>query len=174
MSQAASFGNAYIKEELQLQKWLPLVRSRANAFRGKGIEAEDLVQEGMIALLDALRAYDADRGASFKTFAYVCITNHLTTVTERADKRVETVSIDDSGRDFIPGKDPQELAVSRVYLKNWLIDAYKLLSPLEEKVLKLYLSGHSYRQISEVTEMSEKAVDNALCRAKHKLRGVKF
>jgi len=173
MLQAALSDNSNLREELQLQKWLPLVRSRANAFCGKGLEADDLIQEGLIGLLAAIRGYDAERGASFKTFAYICITRHLTSVIDKADKRVETVSMDDD-RELFPDKDPQELVVSREYMSNWLNDAYKLLSQLEEKVLKLYLSGNSYRQISDKLGISEKAVDNALCRAKHKLRGVKF
>ncbi len=174
MAQAARVDNANFKEELQLQKWLPLVRSRANAFRGKGMEADDLIQEGLIGLLYAIRAYDADRGASFKTFAYICITNHLTSVMEKADKRIETVSIEDDDRQFIPDKDPQEVVVSREYLENWLADACKHLSEREEKVFSLYLSGYSYHSMAEMLGISEKAVDNALCRAKSKLRGVKF
>ena len=174
MSQAASFDNSNFKEELQLQKWLPLVRSRANAFRGKGLEADDLIQEGLIGLLNAIRAYDTEKGASFKTFAYVCITNHLSSAVEKVNNNVETVSIDDDESEAVSQRDLQELVISREYMENWLIDAYKLLSPREEKVLKLYLSGCSYRQMSEMLEVSEKAVDNALCRAKYKLRGIKF
>lgn len=174
MSQQTSFDNSIFKEELQLQKWLPLVRSRVNAFHGKGMESDDLMQEGLIGLLDAIRAYDPEKGASFKTFAYVCITNRLSSVAVKADKQIETVSIDDDEREVVSERDPQEFVISREYMQNWLKDACKLLSPREEKVFKLYLSGCSYRRMSEMLEISEKAVDNALCRAKSKLRSVKF
>ena len=36
-----------------------------------GAEKEDLIQEGMIGLLKAIRAYDKDKTASFKTFARI-------------------------------------------------------------------------------------------------------
>ena len=174
MSQAAAVENGNIREELKLQKWLPLVRSRANAFRGKGLEEDDLIQEGLIDLLDAIRRYDPERGASFKTFAYICITHCLVSAVEKVDKRVYTVSIDDDEQNIGPEKDPQEVVISRDYMKNWLDDAYKLLSSLEEKVFKLYVSGKSYHQISDMLGISEKAVDNALCRARAKMRRLKF
>ena len=56
-----------------------------------------------------------------------------------------------------------------------IISGYNIYpATIEEKVLKLYLSGHSYSQISEALATGEKAVDNALCRARQKLRRVKF
>jgi len=58
--------------------------------------------------------------------------------------------------------------------ERWLDVAVKKLSALEEKVLRLYLAGYSYSQIADAVNSSEKTVDNALCRAKNKLRDVKF
>ena len=41
---------------------------------------------------------------------------------------------------------------------------------LEKQALMLYLGGLTYRQISVALETSEKSVDNAIFRAKRKLR----
>ena len=161
-------------EETKLQKWLPLVRSRANAFREKGVEADDLVQEGLIGLLSAIRSYDESRGASFETFAYVCITNRMKSAVSLAVKRTEMVSLDENQESPDIKADPQEIVLSDDVAERWLEAAVKKLSVLEAKVLRLYLSGHSYRQIAGAVNASEKTVDNALCRAKNKLRDVKF
>ena len=161
-------------EETKLQKWLPLVRSRANAFREKGVESDDLVQEGLIGLLSAIRSYDESRGASFETFAYVCITNRMKSAVSSAVKRTETVSLDEGQESPDVKADPQEKVLSDDVAERWLEAAVKKLSVLEAKVLRLYLSGHSYRQIAGAVNASEKTVDNALCRAKNKLRDVKF
>ena len=43
------------------------------------------------------------------------------------------------------------------------------LSPLEKRVLDLYLDGLSYRNIALVLQKDEKAVDNAVQRIQRKL-----
>ena len=45
----------------------------------------------------------------------------------------------------------------------------KALSPMERRVLSLYLDGLSYPQIAARIEKPLKSVDNAMQRVKHKL-----
>lgn len=55
-----------------VERYAPLVKKIANHLRGRlpdGVEVEDLVQTGLIALLDAARSYSAAKGASFETYA---------------------------------------------------------------------------------------------------------
>ena len=47
-----------------------------------------------------------------------------------------------------------------------------VLSGFEQRVLTLYLSGHSYLEISQLLRTTPKAVDNALQRVRRKLRSV--
>ena len=44
------------------------------------------------------------------------------------------------------------------------------LSEAEQRVLTLYLSGHSYQEIARLMGTAPKAVDNALQRVRRKLR----
>jgi RNA polymerase primary sigma factor len=55
-----------------------LVRAVAWRYRGLGLPTEDLVQEGAIGLLAAADDYEADRGASFSTYAYLRIRAAMT------------------------------------------------------------------------------------------------
>jgi RNA polymerase sigma factor (sigma-70 family) len=55
-----------------------LVRGLAHRFCGRGVDREDLVQEGTIGLLDALGRYDHTRGVRFSTYATWWIRNALT------------------------------------------------------------------------------------------------
>ncbi|MEG0018692.1 MAG: sigma factor-like helix-turn-helix DNA-binding protein [Hydrogenoanaerobacterium sp.] len=48
-----------------------------------------------------------------------------------------------------------------------------LLSPFEQKTLRLYLSGISYEDIAKAQGTTPKAVDNALQRVRRKLREIK-
>lgn len=61
-----------IRQRDRLEEHLPLVRRQALALQVRlpaSVELDDLIQAGMIGLLDALNRYDAAHGASFATFA---------------------------------------------------------------------------------------------------------
>lgn len=57
-----------------VQEHAPLVKRIANHLRGRlphGIDLDDLIQVGLIALLDAARQYSSAKGASFETYASI-------------------------------------------------------------------------------------------------------
>lgn len=45
----------------------------------KGAEREDLVQEGMIGLMKAIKSFDENKSACFSTFASICIKRQIIT-----------------------------------------------------------------------------------------------
>ena len=50
-----------------------------------------------------------------------------------------------------------------------------MLSDKEMQVLKLYLKGYTYKEISNILKISEKSIDNSLSRIKTKLKeNIKF
>lgn len=161
-------------ETEKLEKWLPLVRSRAYAFRQSGAETEDLIQEGLIGLLYAVRAFREGYAASFETFAYICITNRLRFAAARLGRQLsvngDEEDIAQSSLSVGCEEDPQELFIIGEQVQGWFDAADKLLSPMENRVLRLYLSGYSYREMASALKISQKSVDNALSRARKKLR----
>lgn len=56
---------------------LGLVHMCANRFRGKGIEYDDLYGSGCIGLMKAARAFDAERGVRFSTYAVPVILGEI-------------------------------------------------------------------------------------------------
>jgi RNA polymerase sigma factor for flagellar operon FliA len=71
--QAYAIAGQLPPEEL-VERYAPLVKKIANHLLGRlpdGVELEDLVQTGLIALLDAARQYTPSRGASFETYASI-------------------------------------------------------------------------------------------------------
>ena len=55
-----------------IQKYASLVKKIAHHLLGRlppSVQVEDLIQAGMIGLLEAYRNYDEDKGASFETYA---------------------------------------------------------------------------------------------------------
>lgn len=63
--------------EFLIKRHSKLVKRCVRPFFLAGADAEDLSQEGMLALLKAVYQYKADQGASFETFARTCITRRV-------------------------------------------------------------------------------------------------
>jgi RNA polymerase sigma factor (sigma-70 family) len=65
---AAQAGDAQAREQL-IEQLLPLVSSLARSYRVDGLDHRDLVQEGVVGVLRALRRYDPARGTPFRAWA---------------------------------------------------------------------------------------------------------
>lgn len=71
-----------------VERHAPLVKRIALHVRSRlpdGIELDDLVQVGLIALLEAARAYAPDKGASFETYAGIRIRGAMLDEVRRTD-----------------------------------------------------------------------------------------
>lgn len=166
-----------LDESVRIESYLPLVHSRVNAFRHCGIEPDDLFQEGIIGLLNAVRSYRPECGASFETFAYTCITNRLRSAVTAAGRNIYAVSYDEWQNSEHPlseepegGADPQEIVAGREEMARWRQMVSQRLSDFERRAIGLFLNGYSYEEIAVVLHHPVKAVDNALQRARRKLR----
>ena len=60
-----------------IARYIFTVRSRAGVYEKSGIDFEDLVQEGYIGLMNAVKNYENSFGTSFSTFAYMCIDRNI-------------------------------------------------------------------------------------------------
>ena len=66
-----------VAEERLVMRYNRLVRMCARPYFLAGGDSEDLIQEGMVGLLAAIREYDSSKAAVFRTYAEVCIKNRL-------------------------------------------------------------------------------------------------
>lgn len=172
------------EEELSLlfRRFTSLVRRQAASLPSRQMEAEDLVQEGMMGLLSAVRTYESG-SASFRTYASVCVRNRILSAVKRsaAARRVpvsDFVRTDDDPDSALelPGEqaDPAQLVVQKEEDRRLEGRLRRLLSPKEYTVLMLYLQAYAYQEIAAAMRMSAKAVDNALQRARRKLVSSSF
>ena len=83
LQKLAADGDSYAEEEL-VSRYMRLVRICARPLFLAGGESEDLIQEGMFGLLSAVRQYNNEHNASFKTFAEWCIRNRLRSAVKSA------------------------------------------------------------------------------------------
>lgn len=134
---------------------------------------EDWFQEGMIGLLTAVRSYNESRGTAFATYATVCITNRLSSVCRRVAGNANAPL--DESLEFTDSVVPPAASVEESYIsseyRSFISEKFfSILSEAERKVIGFYIAGYSYQEIAARLDMTEKAVDNALCRAKAKLK----
>ncbi len=176
-------------EEYLAERYMRLVRSCAHPLYLAGGDSEDLLQEGMIGLLSAIRQYDAVSGTSFRTFAEHCIRMRLLSAVKSASRlkhlplndglSLEQLSEDSPMKlsatpDFL-WCDPEELVLARERTEELYGELSQRLSRMEKQVLALYLEGLSYREIASHLSKEEKAIDNAVQRIRRKLaRNPKF
>ena len=170
-------------EETLVTRYNRLVRTCARPFFLTGGDSEDLTQEGMVGLIKAVREYDGEKDASFRTFAEICIRNRLYSVLRSAarDKHKalnQSVSLDTpdfdsnsytSGPSNLAQRNPEDTMIDREHTAALLAGVRKQLSEFEAKILGYYLDGLSCRQIAETVGKPAKSVDNAVQRIRRKV-----
>ena len=168
-------------------KYKSMVRKKARAMYLLGGENEDLIQEGMIGLIKAVRDFKEEQGASFQSFAELCVSRQMYSAIEASKRKkhfplnsyislYEESEVQKNGRkmpliDTIESEqetNPEALYFGKEYTEAFVEQLKEKLSPMENRVLSLHLQGTDYRQIAELLGKSPKSIDNALQRIKGK------
>lgn len=173
-------------EEILIEKYKGLVRAKAKAYFIAGAEAEDVVQEGMIGLMKAVRSFDEGREASFKTYAGTCINNQILKAIRKAEREKNQPLNDAISLDNHLGEKDENLTIGDI-LKASMFDepeekviyedtllrlkglSRNIFSPLESQVLRAKIAGKNYQEIAEELGKSPKTIDNALQRIRKKI-----
>ena len=172
-----------------MEKYKEIVKIKARSMFILGGDTEDLVQEGMIGLFKAIRDYDPEQGAKFKTFADICVSRQMFTAIEAANSKKHSplnayVSIEDDSKAAeasaamgvllhdIAYSDPEDLLIDVENVRRLETRIYELLSSLEKQVYELRLTGMGYVEIAGVLGKEEKSIDNALGRIKTKVKKI--
>ena len=171
-------------EEVLVVRYNRLVRICARPYFLLGGDSEDLIQEGMLGLIKAIREFLPDHSASFKTFAEVCVRNRIISAIKAAARDKHTplnhsVSIETPLFDETSGyysieavdhqADPETLVISREEFQERRQAILSQLSGSEATVLGFYSDGLSCSEIAAQVNRSPKSVDNAVQRVRRKL-----
>lgn len=161
-----------------------IVRACIRPYFLAGGDSEDLLQEGMIGLLSAMRGFDPAVGASFRSYAELCIRRRVISAAKSAARQKHSplndgISLDEilsdeqqrvssfAGQRFDRSPEDQVLARER---EGDFITAYsRYLSAFEREILNYYLDGFSYGEIAGRCGRSAKSVDNAVQRIRKKM-----
>lgn len=175
LSGDAEAGNALVL------RYSRLVKVCTRPFFLAGGDSEDLLQEGMIGLLSAIREFDPDGGSSFRSFAELCIRRRVISAARSAARQkhaplndgvsLEQLQSGESQHFFqqLTARSPEDLVLDQAWADAFLAACSRFLSDLENRILMDYLNGLSYAEIARRCGRSEKSVDNAIQRIRRKL-----
>jgi len=147
--------NEFVKHNLKL------VVSVAKGYTGKGIELDDLIQEGNLGLYKAIDKFDPARGNKFSTYAVWWIKQGITNCFKKQESFISLdmprggesedsdMTIGDSIED-VNAVDPEEAAIAAVR-RTEVAQAMECLTDREQSVLKMrYGFGEDEKTLPEV------------------------
>ena len=169
-------------EEILIEKYKAMVKSKSKVYYIAGADNEDVVQEGMIGLFKAIRSYDANKEAAFKTYAETCINNQILSAIKKANRqKYQPLNFEKSGDDYdwegaaeeeIHGTmvdNPEELTLIKEIVQVLNQCNGGLFSDFERSVWLEWMRGYDYNEIAQRLDKSPKSIDNALQRIRKKL-----
>lgn len=171
--------------EYLIKKYMGIVKKESRTLYLIGAESEDLIQEGLIGLLKAIKDYNADKGAAFATFATMCIKRQMITAVKLSNRKKHSplnsyvsfyATESDSEKNLMEeleaGDDfePEEILLGRLQSEALQKAIESKLSRYEKIILNEYLTGDSYEAISVRIGKSQKSIDNAIQRIRKKLK----
>lgn len=175
--------------EQLLGRYVRLIKSWTRKYwcANRIADYDDLEQEAQIAFLGAVNSYDHAQSGFFG-FAQLCVTRRLQSVVKSARRLkncpptgmliLSTGSGGPEGDDrdlleTVPNPaacDPVNLAVANDAARMVWRVARSALSGLELEAFKRRAWGASYQEVAAELGISQKSVDNAIVRARRKLR----
>jgi len=164
-----------------IEKYKTMVRQKARVLYLAGGDQDDLIQEGMIGLFKAIQDYRADKDASFRTFAQLCVERQLYHAIQSSNRRKHQPL---NGYVSLYGEEweaetknkfqqsPESLFIAQENAQQIEEMIRKQMSKMENQVLALYLRGNNYLEIAEQLDKTPKTIDNAIQRIRRKVKMV--
>lgn len=173
-----------------ISKYKNLVLKKVHSMYILGGDSDDLIQEGMIGMYKAIRDYDFGRDASFYTFADICVSRQLFTAVTAAQRKkhiplnnyISLNGYDDNSENSegevrlvdalssVAEKSPEQLMMDRAIIDEIETVIDNELSQLERECIRLYITGMGVSAIAKILGRDDKSTDNALNRAKQKIK----
>ena len=173
-------------EEQLIRRYRGFVLDRAKPYFLPGAEQEDILQEGMMGLWEAIYAFDEEKCSAFSSFAAVCVTRQILSAVKSYSRQkhvplnsylsLYTPVGEDDGPTFMaaladetsPSMEDTFIGQERLSRLEQKMD--ETLTAQERQIFSLYAEGVSYQMIARRLGKSVKSVDNTIQRARRKLR----
>ena len=135
-------------------------------------DTEDLVQEGMCGLYSAITAFNGE--GSFAPFAYTCIRNRIVDALKHTQGSAQALVLKPFSEEEEGGVSlsfsPEDALINSETSRELNEIMKASLSKLELKAIEMYVEGATMHEIATALNITYKQLDNALTRAKRKLK----
>lgn len=149
----------------------------------KGGDSDDLMQEGFIGLIKAIKCYDESRNACFSTFANLCIRRQMITAVKNHNSgKYKILNSTMQGEDYTAQQEsihyshpslgfysPEEIFLGKELVNLLTSFLEENLSSLEKRVFAYLCKEYSYVEIADFLGEPPKKIDNTIQRIKKKI-----
>ena len=163
--------------EIIFNKYIPIVRRIASDHLALAkmarIEYEDLVQEGLIALNEAINKYNERSGVLFYTFLCVCVERRILTYCRKMNSSKHyllNTSLDDEYIYSVSDNDVFEAYFNEINLERKFVSFKNLFDIVESNIFELRYNGFSYKEISKLLDIPVSTIDGKLCKIRRILK----
>ena len=171
------------------KKYEPVIDYYAKKYsilvESKGLDYNDLYQEGLIGLDSAIKKYQEQKDIKFSTFAFLCIKRKIFTAVKKASRKKHSILNESYSLDYKneEGKSDfsniiynnsgiEDLLVSKEEQENFNNKINEDLTDFERKVYELRVNGFNYEEISKMLGKTPKSIDSALFRIRVKIKNI--
>lgn len=174
--------------EVLLKRYKPMVVAKSRRLFLQGGDQEDLIQEGMIGLYQAIEKYDLEKQVPFKSYAGLVVESRLYDAVRTAARKKHGPLNESLSLDYLYQSEDQDSEYSLIDFlqdeefpnpENRLLNQENVqqlqefvkhnLSEYENQVAVLYLAGKTYNEIADILSVSYRSVDGALQRIRRKI-----
>lgn len=163
--------------EIIFNKYIPIARRIASDHLALAkmarIEYEDLVQEGLIALNEAINKYNERSGVLFYTFLCVCVERRILTYCRKMNSSKHyllNTSLDDEYIYSVSDNDVFEAYFNEINLERKFVSFKNLFDIVESNIFELRYNGFSYKEISKLLDIPVSTIDGKLCKIRRILK----
>lgn len=166
-----------------IERYTPKIHKVISKYKDKGLQVgldiSDLYQEGLIGLMEAIKTFDREKDASFKTFATILIEREIIDMI-RSYNRIKyktlnnAISLDNFSYsetanlyNLIEDNNTPEIALIE---DEEIKETKKILTDYELKVYELKIDGKTNAEISKILNKDQKSIDNTLNRIRMKIK----
>ena len=172
------------------EKYKPVIDYYSKKYLGyvedKGLDYNDLFQEGLIGLDSAINSYKEQKDIKFSTFAFICLKRKIFTAVKNASRKKHSILNDSYSLDYQLENDKnnfsnlvysseasiEDLLVSKENLEFFNKRVSEELTNFEKQVYELRINDFSYDEIANTLDKTYKSIESALFRIRIKLKKI--
>jgi len=158
-----------------------LAKKYLKSNKGIGLEYDDLYQEGMVGIINALENYDSNE-TLFYTLAVLCAKREMEKIIKTSKRKKQMILndsislnkyVDDEQSlclyDLIPSDYNLEVEYEKSNTYNSILNYKYDLDFIDSSIFEMKLNGFSCDEIAELLELKRKSVDYHLRKIRKKI-----